>query len=386
MTGSDNRYDVIVLGVGGMGSATTYHLADRGLDVVGLDQYNIPHARGSSHGSTRVFNLALRGEPAYAALARRADELWDELEERSPEQLRWQTGTLRGWPSATYDGLRGTLEEAVDVSEALGLEYERLSGAEVSARFPGFQPPDEYRFLHHSAGGMLDVERCVSAHVQAAVAAGADVRARERVTGWEVDGGTVRVETARAAYEADHLVVTAGPWAPTALPALADHLDVYRSVMAWFTPRTPEPFRPAAFPAFSMDTRGGYFYGTPIHELPGVKVGGSASLDDRTPVDPDAVDLTPEAGDAAELRAYVADVFPDAAGAPTRVEPCLLTYSPDSDFIIDRHPDHEQVLVACGFSGSGFMVSAAVGETLARLVSGESLEYDLEAFSVDRLE
>ncbi len=198
-----DQYDVIVIGVGGMGSATVAHLAARGVDVLGLERRDIPHSYGSSHGHSRIFRLAYAENPAYVPLLQRAEELWDTLEESHDRQLLHRTGSVDAGPpdSALLEGSAQSCEEH-------GLEYERLSSAELTERAPGYDLPDEYEAIYQPDGGFLAPEECTVAHVNRAHEAGATIRARERVVDWrtlEEDGGDadgdsndtggVRVET-----------------------------------------------------------------------------------------------------------------------------------------------------------------------------------------------
>src|SRR5215813_1719638 len=205
---ADKHYDVIVVGIGGMGSAAAYHLALKGKKVLGLEQFDIPHEKGSSHGITRIIRLAYYEHPSYLPLLRRAYELWRELQQQAGEQLLFITGSVDAGPagSPVFEGSRQSCE-------TFGLPHDILTGAQLNQRFPGYRLPRETMAVFQPEGGFLTPERCIVAHVTMAQARGADIHAREPVLAWEPVGERVRVRTHRATYEADKLVIAAGAWA-----------------------------------------------------------------------------------------------------------------------------------------------------------------------------
>lgn len=209
-------FDAIVIGVGGMGSAAVYHLATRGWKVLGLEQYDIPHELGSSHGYSRMIRYTLQEHPSYVPLVRRAYELWRRLEEAAGEQLLVTTGSVRAGPpeSPFFQGAR----HACDLHD---IPYEILTAQEINTRFPGYQFPEEISSIFQPDGGFLLPERCIVNHVAAAKEAGAVIHDRETVLDWEPEGEGVRVRTDRDTYTAGRLVVTAGAWAAKVAPQVA---------------------------------------------------------------------------------------------------------------------------------------------------------------------
>ncbi|NHN46350.1 N-methyl-L-tryptophan oxidase [Halostella sp. JP-L12] len=374
-----NRYDVIVVGVGGMGSATTAHLAARGLDVLGLERYDVPHDMGSSHGVTRIIRKVQYEDPAYVPLVRRAYDLWRDLEERTGRDLLHVTGGIDAGPpdSRVFDGSRRSCE-------AHGIDHEVLDAREVNERFPGYDLPPGHRAVYQPDGGFLVPEQCIVAHVEAAQADGAEVRAREPVADFSPLGEDgVRVTTRKGTYEADRLVVTAGAWTRKLLPELADLAVPERQVLAWLQPERPERFDPENFPVFvHADDDDGHYYGFPRYDVPGFKFGKFNHLGET--VDPDAMDREPRPEDEALLRAYAERRFPDGAGPTMRLATCTFTNSPDEHFVLDTHPDHPQIVVGAGFSGHGFKFASAVGEVLADLAVDGETEHDVDLFRLDR--
>lgn len=368
-------YDAIVIGVGGMGSAIVYHLARRGARVLGIERFDIPHDRGSSHGWSRIIRLAYWEHPDYVPLVRRAYDLWRDLERTAGESLLTVTGSIdAGNPDSRM--IRGALAAC----RAHGLEHERLDAGALNGRFPGFRLPDGLVAVFQPDGGFLQPERCIVAHVNAARALGATVQTQERVIGWTVEDDGVRVTTDRGRYEAAKLVISAGPWLPAVLPALAPRLTVERQIVLWTQPLRPELFT-RGFPVFYIDTPRGAFYGFPADAQLGFKIGKYHHR--RQITDPDALDRTCSAEDEAALREALSHYFPDANGPRLSASACLFTNTPDEHFVIDRLPDQQQVVVAGGFSGHGFKFCSAVGEMAANLTLDEAARR-MDLFAIDR--
>ncbi|ESP87175.1 N-methyl-L-tryptophan oxidase [Candidatus Halobonum tyrrellensis] len=378
------EYDCIVVGVGGMGSAAVYRLADRGVDTLGLERFDVPHARGSSHGSTRIVRLTQPEDPSYVPLARAAFDNWRELEAATGRDLLTTTGSIHaGHPDADIvPDARASLDEH-DVG------YELLSGEEVSERFPGYDLPAEYRAVFQPDGGFVDCERAVSAHVEAAHAEGATVRARERVTDWRETPDGVRVETTKASYLAEDLVVAAGAWNGDLLPSLADRLTPVRRVMAWLQPERPADFQPDTFPVFSLQGREGYAYGFPTYDVPGFKFGREPDPDEpfgaADPVDPDGWNRDPTPRDEAFHREFAETYFPAGAGPTLRLRTCMLTESHDGHFLLGPHPEYDSVHVAAGFTGHGFKFTSVVGEVLADFVVDGETDHSVDLHRTSRL-
>jgi sarcosine oxidase len=367
------RYDAIVVGVGGMGSAALFHLARRGQRVLGLERFDVPHEYGSSHGITRIIRLAYYEHTSYVPLLHRAYELWRDLETAADEQLLHVTGAVDAGPGIFEGSLRSCLDH--------DLPHEVMTGAELAQRFPGYRLPDDYEVLFQRDGGFLLTERCIVAHVEQALAHGAVVQARERVLEWEDAGDSVRVRTDRGDYEAERLVVTAGAWAAEVarLPGL---VQAERQVLAWFQPLRPELFAPERFPVFNLQVEEGHFYGFPVHGIPGFKLGRYHHLGEQ--VDADTVDREPRRDDEAVLREFTERYFPDAAGPTVALKACLFENSPDEHFILDRHPESERVVVGAGFSGHGFKFCSVVGEVLADLTLEGVTPHDIGFLRLNR--
>ena len=372
-------YDAIVIGVGGMGSATVFELARRGLRVLGLEQYDIPHDRGSSHGVNRIIRLAYWEHPSYVPLLRRAYERWRTLESLRHEQLLFITGSI----DAGRPGSR-TVAGSLRSCELHDLPHDLLDASELQRRHPGYRLAPDMQAVYQPDGGFVLCERAIVNYVEAAQDLGADIHAREPVLAWEPTDSGVVVRTGNAMYEAPRLVLTAGPWTAQLVPALGALARPERQVLLWAQPRRPELFRMGAFPVFNLDAPEGHFYGFPVFGIPGFKIGRYHHLGEQ--VSADSMDRECHASDERVMRDGIRLYFPDADGPTMAMKTCLFTNSPDEHFIIDRHPELPQVAVAAGFSGHGFKFCSVVGEILADLAVDGSTRWDLDLFRLARFQ
>lgn len=371
--------DAIIVGAGAMGSAAACHLARRGKRVVVFDRHGVAHDRGSSHGLTRIIRLSYFEHPSYVPLLRRAYELWRELQRTFGKQLLHITGSIDAGraDSRTFGGSRLSCETH-------GLPHEVLTAAQLGERCPGYRLPAGHLAVFQPDGGFLIPERCIEAHLALAAAAGADVRAHERVWGWEpTPEGGVLVETEAGSYEAGRLVIAAGAWAGSLVPPLAPLLTPERQVLAWFEIADRDAFSPTRFPVFNLDWEDEHWYGFPEFGVPGFKVGCYHHLRER--VDPDAFDRTATTSrDVDLLRACVRECFPAADGDVLVTKTCIFTNTPDEDFILDRLPDAPQVFVASPCSGHGFKFASVVGEIVADLVIDGRTAHDISRHRLSR--
>ncbi|MDP8922916.1 MAG: N-methyl-L-tryptophan oxidase [Chloroflexota bacterium] len=372
-----DRYDAIVLGVGGVGSVAVYQLARRGRRVLGIERFDVPHAMGSSHGISRIIRLAYYEHPSYVPLLRRAYELWRELERGCGERLLHITGSIDAGPPGSRC-FAGSLKSC----RLHDLPHEVLDGAAVNRRFPGYRLPDDHLAVLQPDGGFLLSEHCIVAHVVAAQALGAVVRARERVLNWEPRGDGVRVETDRGAYDAERLVITAGAWVGALVPGLRPLAVPERQVLAWLQPASPALFMPDRFPVFNLEVEEGRYYGLPIAVVPGFKFGRYHHLGET--VDPDRADRDVHLRDEAILGEFADRYFPAGAGPTMVLRACMFTNTPDEHFILDTHPDYPQVVLASPCSGHGFKFCSVVGEILADLATRGETRHDIGLFRLDR--
>ena len=369
-------YDAAVIGLGGMGSATLYHLARGGCRVLGLEQFDIGHALGSSHGSTRIIRLAYSEGSFYVPLLREAYRCWRELEQAAglDEPLLHVTGGLDiGAPGSwTVEGSRKSCLEH-------GLVFEELDGAELNRRFAGYRLPDSVVAIHQPGGGYVLSEAGIRAHVDGAVAAGAQVLDGLEVTGWTRDGSGLRLETSEGSFEAKRLVVTAGPWVARLCAALRSSCRPERQVMLWTAPADPGLFQPAAFPVFVFEAPQGRFYGFPDHRGEGFKIGKFHHLGQAVD-EPTGMDRNCQPQDEAILREGIERYFPAANGPTVKAAACIFTNTPDGHFILDRLPDEPDVFVAAGFSGHGYKFCGVIGKLMADMCQDREPEWDIAPF------
>ncbi|QYJ16967.1 Monomeric sarcosine oxidase [Rubrobacter xylanophilus DSM 9941] len=372
------RYDAIVVGVGTMGSATAYYLARRGKRVLGLEQFGIPHTMGSYHGHTRIIRLAYYEHPSYVLLLRRAYELWRELEREAGEKLLYITGSIDAGPEDSWV-FRGSWESC----KLHDLPHEVLTGAELHRRYPGYHLPKEHLALLQPEGGFLKPERCVVAYVMAAQREGAEIHGHEKVLEWEpLGGGGVRVRTSRGTYEAEKLIITAGAWDGQLVDVLEGLAVPERQVLAWLQPTRPEHFRPESFPVFNVLVEEGRFYGFPVFGVPGFKFGKYFHLNESG--EADEIDREPHDYDERLLREFAERYFPEGCGPTMSLAVCMFTNTPDHHFIIDAHPEHEQVYIASPCSGHGFKFASVIGEIMADLAETGTTRHDISLFGIER--
>jgi sarcosine oxidase len=378
--------DVIVVGLGAMGSAACLALASRGVSVIGIDQYAPPHPWGSTHGDTRVTRLAIGEGREYVPLVRRSHELWREIEAETGARLMTQAGiVVLAHPSSPF------LTETRAAAREYEIEHEDLTGDEVQARFPMFAIGEETVAYYEPEAGYVRPEAGVAAQLELARRRGATLRLGERVERWSASPGGVTVTTDTDTYRAEQLLLCAGAWIGQLFPQGREIFAVYRQLLHWF-PIRERYAQLRDMPAFVFDFGGDPrgivhldgFYGLPAVDGPdgGVKVAMESF--DRT--------TTPDGRQHPATRAEITRMkercivpyLPWLDPEPLRTVSCLYTSTRGSRFVIDRHPDHESVLIVSACSGHGFKHSPAIGEAAAQWLTGSQPDIDLSAFTFAR--
>lgn len=372
-----STYDAIVIGVGGMGSAALHHLARRGLRVLGLEQFDLAHDRGSSHGETRLIRRAYFEHPDYVPLIDRSYELWEQLEQESSRKLLHRCGLLLGGPAANrvITGVRKTIEEH-------RLRIGRVEPSEWSARFPAFRPDPDMEVRYEPDAGILEVENCVRAHTASAQRQGATVHTGEPVLAWTADENSVGVTTAKSRYQAANLVICGGPWASNLLESLRFPLTLRRKTIVWFKNGNPIYTLEGGCPVFLFESPEACFYGFPQLGPDGVKV--ADHFGDERVADPNRIDRDVHPHDDEKFRRLAARYLPRLDSEITRRSVCMYTMTPDEHFIVDRHPRHPRVAFACGFSGHGFKFAPIIGSVLADLTMNGKTEEPVSFLRADR--
>ncbi|MCO8265416.1 N-methyl-L-tryptophan oxidase [Haloferax sp. AB510] len=373
----DRHFDVIVIGVGGIGSATVYELARSGNDVLGIERHGIPHTKGSSHGHTRMIRRAYHENPEYMAMIDQAYTRWEQLEDEWGEQLLYKTGSIAaGRPSC--DLVSGALETCHEHS----VPFEKIDGESASERFPGFQFPSEYEVVVQSDGGFVRPEAATIAHVELARQLGATIQSETKVTSWESTIDGVKVKTEDGQYKADRLVIAAGAWIGKMVESLEGIVSPERQVLSWLQPNNETHFTPENCPVFLISDDDNIHYGFPTFGKPGVKFGRHYHLNER--VDPDEMDHSVNEHDM-EVLTQSGEKYLNVSGEdPFGFETCIYTNTPDRDFIIDTLPNHPEVTVLGGFSGHGYKFAGVIGKIAADLANGKDPEIDISLFEIDR--
>jgi sarcosine oxidase len=371
------QFDVVVVGLGATGAAALRELARRGFRVAGIEQFTPGHDRGSSHGETRIIRLGYFEHPSYVPLLRRSYELWRELEADSGRRLMRTTGIVEvGPPHGPL--IAGTLA----ASREHGLPHTVLDSAELMQQFPAFHVPNEYVGVFQPDGGFVAAEASIEALLELARNTNAEIRTGVRVNTIEPNGQGVRIATSTGEIEARAVIVAAGSWVSALIPGLYEYLRSTREVMAWFNPRDPGPLMPGRLPVFILESRHGLHYGFPVTSTGTIKIAKHHHRDETVyPDDPrrPVGDL-----DEALIRAAVAEHIPAANGALVSAKTCMYTVSPDHDFVVDRLPGAENIIVASPCSGHGFKFAPVMGEILADLATEGGTMHDISRFSLAR--
>jgi sarcosine oxidase len=372
-------YDAVVVGLGAMGSATSWALARRGLRVLGLDQFQPAHLRGSSHGESRIIRQLYFEHPLYVPILQRAYALWSELESEAQVSLLHLVGGLTLGPASGW-----IVPGAREAAKRYRLAYEELDTDAVAERFPAIRPPDDYIGLWDPRAGYVRADVAQQAFRSVAIARGAHLRFGEQMVRWRPDGDGVIVDTAQERYRANRLVLCVGPWVDRVLPELHLPLVIERQVLVWFDPPSvPDLYDASRFPVFVYE----YRPGQTAYGFPRLDTGVKAAVFHGGPTvpDPNATQPPVTADEVQAVRAALSSAFPAFVAAPVRASvTCLFTNAPDTRFVLGHHPTYPQVLLCSPCSGHGFKFAPAVGDINADLVTTGSSSLDLSLFEVTR--
>jgi sarcosine oxidase len=385
-------HDVIVMGLGAVGSAAAYQLAKRGARVIGIDRYSPPHSFGSSHGDTRITRLAIGEGAQYTPLVLRSHEIWREIEARTGEEILTVTGGLviSGPRRQATTHVPNFFENTLDAARRFGIAHEMLDAREIRKRFPQFNVRDNEVGYYEPGAGFLRPEHAIRAQLMLARRFGADIHCHERVLDYSSSADAVSVKTDHGEYRARQLIIAAGAWLPDFLaPDLARHFTVTRQVVFWFEVNAPaERFAPGALPVWiwELQERRNVIYGFPAIDGPagGAKVATEQYESSTTPEASEREVLAEEKHLMYEK--LVMPYLPELGPRCVKAISCLYTATPDFHFVIDRHPRHRNVIVASPCSGHGFKHSAAIGEALAGLALDGKSAIDLRRFTFERFQ
>jgi sarcosine oxidase len=383
------EYDVIVIGLGAMGSSTTYQLAKKGKKVLGIDQHDPPHTLGSSHGESRIIRKAIAEGEEYVPLVLRSYEIWKELEKESGEDLLTETGILIMASNAT-DKPNKFLDSTKLAAEHYSIKHRNLDAGDVQKEFSQFKLQGDEKGYFEDEAGFLRPELCVSTQLRLAKRHGAGVQVNEKLLSYEADENRVTVTTDKGTYHAKQIVLTVGPRIKDFLPEQYEKdINIYRQVLYWFEVEgNADKFRLGNFPVFNWEfntAHEDFIYGFPIIDGSNAVKLATEQYADTT--NPDEVDREVSEVEIKNMyEQYVKPYMPDLTSNCVRAEACMYSVAPDWGFVIDRHPEHHNVVIASPCSGHGFKHSAAIGEVLADLSTDSVPKVDISRFSFSAME
>ncbi len=351
-------YDAIVVGLGGVGSAAAFHLASRGVRVLGLERFTAAHDCGSSHGHTRVIRKAYYEHTDYVPLLREAYRLWHDLEQRSGKKLFHETGLLQVGP-AGGEVISGVLQSA----ETHRLAVEKLAADEVIRRFPGFKVPEQSVGVFESAAGYLRVEDCVRTHLEQAEAAGAELRFDAPVSHWRKEQNAVTVTCRDETISTGALVIATGAWSVPLLANEGVQLNVLRKHLHWFVNNAAAYQQQHGCPVFLYELPGGIYYGFPQIDDYGVKLAEHSG--GEMVAEPSRLSREIDCDERARVSNFRGACLPGVSSQSSHHAVCMYTMSADGHFIVDQLPEHPQVTLAAGLSGHGFKFTCGLGKALA---------------------
>lgn len=373
-----NRYDVIVIGVGSMGSASCYYLSKRGYKVLGLEQFDISHEQGSHTGQSRIVRKAYFEHSDYVPLMERAYQNWRSLEEETGMQIYYRTGLVY-YGKPDHELIKGVKQSASLYNIPL----------DDTKAFTQFTIPAGFEKVFEPDAGFVSPEKTIQLYTKLAIENGAKIGNHEKVLDWKKEGSHIKVTTDKNIYHSDKLIITSGAWTGKMIPNLHKTIKVTRQFIAWIKPKNGKDFSLGNFPCWMIadELKSGLYYGFPM--LPEKDFGTPVGLKlarhyPATVTDPDKVNRETTEEDKADVLYVLNKYFPGVFNGFVATKTCLYANSPDENFIIDYLPGYDkQVAVACGFSGHGFKFVPVIGEIMADLMEGNT-KFPIEFLSLKR--
>jgi sarcosine oxidase len=377
-------FDVIVIGLGAMGSAALFQLAKRGVKVLGVDQFAPPHVYGSTHGETRITRLAVGEGSEYVPFVIRSHEIWREIEAETGYDLLTQCGGLIMASKSIvgiHHGESNFVRKTIEVAKQHNIKHEVLTANEIHERFPQFNLVGDEEGYYEPSAGFVNPEKCVKAQLYLAEKHGAVLKTNERVLSCEINS----IKTDKATYNAQKIIVTAGAWVNHFLKGYEDKFKITRQVLFWFALESNfSQYKPDAMPIYIwMYGNGfdGYFYGFPSIDGTSIKV-AREQFETESNIDEIKREVAKD-----EITSFyencLRERLKDVGAKCVKASTCLYTQTPDSKFVIDYHPQHKNIIIASPCSGHGFKHSAAIGETLAQLAIDGMSKTDIAKFKLN---
>ncbi|MEY4529658.1 MAG: hypothetical protein RLZZ156_379 [Deinococcota bacterium] len=363
-------FDVIIIGAGAAGSSSALALAKRGKKVLLLEQFSVPHERGSSHGHSRIFRFAY-DDSDYARLAMRSLSAWRELEVDTGQVILDLFGGLDVGTSGN-----ASLERTANTMSEVGAAFERLDSSTLKKRFPQWNVPTNWVGLHSPDAGIVMPSRAVELMVAQAQRLGLTLLEHCEVLSLDITQH--QVSTNQGIFSAAQIVIAAGAWLPKLVPDLAPKLEVTLESVMYFSPKNLASFTPQHFPIF-ID-HNSLVYGFPVQGLPGVKLGYHQS---GGVTDPDTREFTVPQNTIDQAHQWLETHLPKQNWTLIQARTCLYTNTPSHDFILDSHPDSNQIMLVSPCSGHGFKFAAYIGQLVADKLSGIQNDFDLPRFKLE---
>ncbi|HMP77966.1 MAG TPA: N-methyl-L-tryptophan oxidase [Pirellulaceae bacterium] len=357
-------YDLIVCGVGGIGSAALYAAARAGLRVIGVEQFGYAHDRGSSHGQTRIIRTAYFEHPDYVPLAQQSWQQWELIQSQCEQPLMRRTGLIQIGPSESsiIQGVRASADQH-------RLPVSHLTADDIMSRWPVLNVPRDWVGVFEEQAGYLRVERCIAHLIALAKKQGAHFAPNQSIISWRVaDDGRIHVRTTANEFVARRAVFTAGPWSSDFLNGLGIRLEVVRKQQHWFQIDRPDIHEALGMSCFLFDQpAGGVFYGFPALDSLGVKIAEHSG--GQSVGNPSEVDRALDQSDLDRVMEFARARFCFSRVRMTHYSVCMYTKSPDEHFIVDRHPRWPQIAFVCGLSGHGFKFAPVLGQHVVGLLT-----------------
>ncbi len=383
-------YDVIVVGLGAMGSSALYQLSQRNLKVLGIDQFNPPHSFGSSHGDTRITRQAIGEGKSYVPLVLRSYEIFEEIEKKTGKKLLEKVGGIifGNAEAEAIHGKKNFIQNTIEAAEKYNIKHTILSAEDLKEKFPQFLLQGKEIGYFEENAGYLKPEVCIETQLELAKKNGVEMLMNTKVMSVDVlDDGIVKITTTEGEILTKKIILSPGSWMNTFFPELKDLFKVYRQVLYWFDCSTKyQSFTVEnKFPIFIWDFGNGKdVYGFPAIDGKdgGIKVAGEEYSEE---VSPDTIDREVTEQESQKMYdTYIKDRIQGINPKVIKSKVCMYTVTPDSDFIIDFHPVHKQIIIASPCSGHGFKHSGGVGEVLADLATDGKTRFDISPFSIKR--
>ena len=373
-----NIYDVIIIGLGAMGSAASYYLSKNGVKVLGLDTYEPPHKLGSSHGHTRVIREAYHEGTSYVPIVKRAYELWNELDHEIEDKLILEYGGMYLGDDGKY------LSDAKKSAKKYDIPIKEFSSKEIKEKYNILNPPNNFKGLLENRSGAVFPEKAISNFLSKSINNGSSHNYNEKVIGWGKQSKFYKVETDKNNYFAEKLIFSSGAWIKNLVPSLKLPVKIERQVLFWFDPiKDKDRFHYSNMPNTGWDLDNGMeFYTQPNIENKGFKV---AMHHNGKFISENDLNRESNADDLSIVKNFLEEYIPLANGKLIDSRVCVYTNTPDFDFIIDFYPNDENIIICSPCSGHGFKFTPAIGEICSELVINNGTNYDLSEFSINRL-